>query len=129
MKLILQVPTETPPKDDKLADRVARRNPKVYEENYDPVVLEEWVRGIEKIFIVVEVPEEKKVNNGTYDLSGEADIWWNTVKSSLVGLEFTWSKFVNEFIPIIVPNCGPKGKGERVYGAENEWQHDYDVVC
>jgi len=41
MKQIPQVPTETPPKDDKLADRVVRCNPKAYDENYDPVVLEE----------------------------------------------------------------------------------------
>jgi len=43
-----------------LVDRVARRNSKVYDRNYDLVVLEEWVRGIEKIVTVVEVPEEKK---------------------------------------------------------------------
>ena len=35
----------------------------------------EWIREMEKIFIVVEVPEEKKVNIGMYDLTGEVDIW------------------------------------------------------
>ena len=74
MKRIPQVPTETPPKDDKLADRVARCNPKVYDGNYDPVVVEEWVRKMEKIFTVVEVPEENKVNIEIYYLTGEADI-------------------------------------------------------
>ena len=75
MKQILQVPTEIPPKDDKLADRVARCNPKVYDGNYDLVVLEEWVRGMEKIFTMVEAPEGKRVNIRTYCLTGEADIW------------------------------------------------------
>jgi len=75
MKRIPQVPAETPPKEDKLADRVVRRNPKVYDGSYDPVVLEEWIRGIKKIFTVVEVPEGKKVNIGTYYLTSEADIW------------------------------------------------------
>jgi len=96
MKQIPQVPTETPPKEDKLADRVTRRNPKVYDGNCDPVVLEEWVRGMEKIFTVVEVPKEKKVNIRTYYLSGEADIWWNTVEGGLVGFEFNWSKLLAE---------------------------------
>jgi len=32
-KRIPQISTETPPKDDKLADRVARRNLKVYNRN------------------------------------------------------------------------------------------------
>jgi len=66
LKQIPQVPTETSPKDDKLADRIEQCNPKVYDGNYDPVVLEEWVRRMEKIFTVVKVPEEKKVNIGAY---------------------------------------------------------------
>jgi len=45
---------------------------------------------------VVEVPEEKKVNIGTYYLTGEADVWWNTVKDKLVEPEFTWNKFMSE---------------------------------
>jgi len=52
---------------------------------------------MEKIFTVVEVPEEKKANITTYYLSGKDDIWWNTVKGRLVGPEFTCSKFLGEF--------------------------------
>ena len=48
MKRIHQVPAETPPKEDKLADMVAWCNPRVYDGNYDPMVLEEWVRGMGK---------------------------------------------------------------------------------
>lgn len=94
MKQISQVPTETPPKDDKLADRVARYNPKVYDRNYDPVVLEEWVGGMEKIFTVVKVLEEKKVNIGD-------DIWWNTIKDKLVWPEFT-GVLEGKIYPVIV---------------------------
>jgi len=75
MKRISQVRTKTPPNDDKLVDRVARCKPKVYDENYNPVVLKEWVRGMEKIITVAEVPKEKKVNIGTYYLTSEANIW------------------------------------------------------
>jgi len=50
MKQIPHVPAETPLKDDKFVDRVARHNPKVYDRKYDPVELEEWIRGIDKIF-------------------------------------------------------------------------------
>jgi len=61
---------------------------------------------MEKIFTVVEVPEKKKVNIGTYYLTNEADIWWNTVKDKLVGPEFTWNKFLSElmvkFYPVVV---------------------------
>jgi len=44
---------------------------------------------MEEISTVVEVPEEKKVNIGMYYLTGEANIWWNTVKDKVVGPEFT----------------------------------------
>jgi len=74
MKRIPPIPLEDPPKPDKLADRVARHNPKVYEGKYDPVKLDEWIRGIKKIFAVVEVPEETKLNIGTFYLAGEVDI-------------------------------------------------------
>jgi len=60
MKRIPQVPAETPSKEDKLADRVAQRNLKVYDGNYDPVVLEEWVRRMGKIFTVVEAQRKRK---------------------------------------------------------------------
>ena len=39
-------------------------------------------------------------------MSREADIWWNTVKSRLVGPKFTWTKFLNDlratFYPVVV---------------------------
>ena len=51
---------------------------------------------MEKIITVVKGPKEKKVNIGMYYLTGEADIWWNTIKDKLVGPKFTWSKFLSE---------------------------------
>ena len=50
-----QVLPEHPPRSDKLADRVARRNPKVYDGNLDPVEVEDWIRGMEKIFAVIRI--------------------------------------------------------------------------
>jgi len=38
---------------------------------------------MEKIFTILEVPEEKKVKIGTFYLIGEADIWWITIKIDL----------------------------------------------
>jgi len=49
-----------PSRADKLADRVARRNPKVYDGNLDPVELEDWIREMEKIFTVVARREKNK---------------------------------------------------------------------
>ena len=60
MQCIPPAPPVNPP-EDKLADRVAKHNPKTYGGSYDPVELEEWIRSMEKIFAVIEVSEEKKV--------------------------------------------------------------------
>jgi len=38
------------------------------------MVLEEWIRCMEKVFVVIEVSEEKKVNTRTFYLIEEADI-------------------------------------------------------
>ena len=81
-KRIPPTPSEIPPKVNKLADRATRLSPKVYNGKYNPLKLEEWIRGMENIFTVVEVLDEKKVNIRTFYLSGEADIWWNIVKDS-----------------------------------------------
>jgi len=70
IKWIPPIPTE----DDKLADRVVRCNPKVYDGKYDPVELEEWIGGMHKSFTVVEVPDEKRVNIVTFHLTEEVDI-------------------------------------------------------
>jgi len=68
------------PKEDKLTDRVAKRNPKTYSRSYNPAKLEEWIRNMEKVFAIIEFFEEKKVTIRTFYFTGEANIWWNTMK-------------------------------------------------
>ena len=88
-KLTKQIPPvtiENPPKEDKMADRVAWRNPKVYDGKHYPVVSQEWLREVKKIFTVVEVQEEKKVKIRTFYLTGEDDIWYYIVKVGSQGL-------------------------------------------
>jgi len=51
---------------------------------------------VEKVLTVIEVPGDKRVNIGTFYLTGETNIWWHTVKNKLLGFGFTWSRFVEE---------------------------------
>jgi len=44
---------------------------------------------MEKIFTVIEVSEEKRVNIGTFYLTRVVDIWWSTVKDRLIGPKLT----------------------------------------
>jgi len=106
MKRIPQVIAVNPPKDDTIADRVTRHNPKTYDEKYSLVELEQWIRGMEKIFVILEVPEERKVNIGTFYVTGEVDMLWNTIKDRLSRPEFTSGRFLKElkaqFYPVII---------------------------
>ena len=86
------------------------------------------MRGIEKIFTVIEVPKKKKANIGTYYLTSEADIQWNTVKVGLEGLNSLGINFV-ETKGIILSSCGSKTQGERIYGTEDECQYDCITIC
>ena len=85
-----------PPKEDKVADRVARRNPKTYGGSNDPMELEEWIKVMEKNFAVIKVAKDNKVTVGTLYLTKEADIWWNTVKDKLTGPKLTQNKFLGK---------------------------------
>jgi len=51
---------------------------------------------MEKTFTTVELPEDKKANNGTFCLTEELDFWWKTVKGRPLGHNFTWSRFLEE---------------------------------
>jgi len=70
---------------------------------------------------VVEVHEEKNVNVGTFDLTAEEDIWWNTVTDKLQGLELTWAKFLDKHRAKFYPsNHSSMTEGERICGAKYE---------
>ena len=64
--------------------------------NEDMEELDKWIWNMGKIFVVVEVCKDKKVNIGQFYESREADIWWNTTKDKCQEPEFTWSKFLEE---------------------------------
>jgi len=64
--------SESTSKPNKLANMIAQCNPIVYDGTSDPAKLKQWIRGMEKVFVITKVPEEK-VNIGTLYLIGEAD--------------------------------------------------------
>ncbi|XP_048132211.1 uncharacterized protein LOC125314297 [Rhodamnia argentea] len=73
--------------------------PPTYDGKTDPLVAERWIRKIEGIFRVEEVPEEKKVDFATQYLEGEAEYWWEGTGPALGGRDATVSRkdFVEAF--------------------------------
>jgi len=58
MKQIAPAASEIPHKVNKLADTVGDTTLKYMGGKFDPVELEAWIKGIGKIFKIVEVPED-----------------------------------------------------------------------
>ena len=48
---------------------------------------------MEKIFAIIKVLKEKRVNIGTFYIIGEADIWWSTMKTGSSGLNLLGVSF------------------------------------
>jgi len=53
---------------------------------------------MKKVFTVIQILGDKRVNSGIFHLTGETDIWWNIVKNRLLGPDFTSSRFLEELI-------------------------------
>ncbi|XP_051139006.1 uncharacterized protein LOC127256830 [Andrographis paniculata] len=74
------------PQQRSFIDVVMRHNPPTYSGSVEPGVLEFWVEKIEKIFRVVQVPPDQRVNIGAYFLEGRANRWWLAKKQELLDL-------------------------------------------
>jgi len=59
---------------------------------------------MEKVFTVIEIPSDKRVNIGIFHLTGETDIWWNIAKNRLLGPDFTSSRFLEELTTALQSN-------------------------
>ncbi|XP_019179515.1 PREDICTED: uncharacterized protein LOC109174714 [Ipomoea nil] len=42
----------------------------------DPVLLEDWIKTLDKIFVVVGCPDDRRVEFASFYFSHEADLWW-----------------------------------------------------
>ncbi|XP_074314487.1 uncharacterized protein LOC141649704 [Silene latifolia] len=73
--------------------KMASYNPRTYNGKVDPVVFEDWVRGMDKLFEAVNCPDKWKVGFVVYYLVGQADLWWETVKEKRNEEGFGWAEF------------------------------------
>ncbi|KAF3786730.1 hypothetical protein EJ110_NYTH24743 [Nymphaea thermarum] len=65
---------------------------------------EAWIRGIEKIFTTLSVPDNKKVQYGTFMLKEDAEEWWLTQrKVKFANHEATWREFKEVFTHAYIP--------------------------
>ncbi|KAF3781830.1 hypothetical protein EJ110_NYTH35753 [Nymphaea thermarum] len=64
-----------------------------------------WIEEIERIFMLIRMPEEDKVNYGTYLLKGNALDWWkSTLEIRFAGQpSLSWTQFRDSFLDTYYP--------------------------
>ncbi|MQL67764.1 hypothetical protein Taro_000039 [Colocasia esculenta] len=74
-----------------------------------PLLVESWMREIEKIFRAIRCAEEDKVSLATYMLQERADVWWASLLHTRFedgAIEVAWDEFVTLFRAKLVPAVG-----------------------
>ncbi|XP_057532971.1 uncharacterized protein LOC130810864 [Amaranthus tricolor] len=79
-----------------MSKRISQSKPSTFNGKGEPSELELWLREFDKLFDVVECPEELKVNQAAFYLVGEADHWWANSRYGLLEQTngvFNWDLF------------------------------------
>jgi len=60
--------------------RFASLNPPIYDVSLDPKTFKDWIRGMKKLFDMLQCPEEWKVGFAVFYLKDKANLWWAIVR-------------------------------------------------
>ncbi|XP_061359911.1 uncharacterized protein LOC133303954 [Gastrolobium bilobum] len=82
-----------------------KHKPSTFRGDYNPEATMEWVKELEKIFLVMDCPNTHRVNFAIYLLIGEAEHWWTNTKRYFQsqGTEITWTIFKDTFLENYFP--------------------------
>ncbi|MGG6713002.1 UNVERIFIED_CONTAM: hypothetical protein ITH36_25715, partial [Salmonella enterica subsp. enterica serovar Weltevreden] len=68
----------------------------------NPDLADRWLRDFEKILDTLEVPHDKWLKLAVAHLSGSAEVWYDTIKSTR-GPITTWPAFSDAFLRKFIP--------------------------
>ncbi|KAL2541676.1 Uncharacterized protein Adt_02654 [Abeliophyllum distichum] len=87
-----------------LAMMHTKQHPPTFEGSIDPLEAEDWLVGIERIFDLIDCPDQKKVTCATFMLKKGARRWWDsTARSKIHGHTWTWNEFKEIFLKKYFP--------------------------
>ncbi|XP_057543963.1 uncharacterized protein LOC130823359 [Amaranthus tricolor] len=67
-----------------ISKRISQNKPPTYSGTGEPAALESWLREFDKLFNVVQCPENLRVNQAAFYLQEEADYWWSNARDSVM---------------------------------------------
>ncbi|KAJ4702887.1 Cellular nucleic acid-binding protein [Melia azedarach] len=83
----------------RVVEQFRKLQPPFFEGSINPLVAEEWVRELEKIFRLIDCTDQQKVTCATYMLKGSASHWWEMTSRAqdMEGYNVTWDRFKELF--------------------------------
>ncbi|KAK9749670.1 hypothetical protein RND81_02G142300 [Saponaria officinalis] len=100
-----QQPQQQQPQQQTVFENFARHHPPTYDGVCNFVLLEAWIREMEKLFTATQCPEDQKIDIASYYLQREADNWWAISKIALQATPgFNWARFCEALKKRFYPN-------------------------
>ncbi|XP_052197297.1 uncharacterized protein LOC127804471 [Diospyros lotus] len=103
------IPPVTPPQGNlgnnaTLVEQFWKLQPPTFEGGLNPLVVEDCIAAIERIFNLIDCPDPRKVTSATYMLQHGARHWWDsTARSRPQGHVWTWDQFKELFLKKYYP--------------------------
>ncbi|XP_062020947.1 uncharacterized protein LOC133737404 [Rosa rugosa] len=91
---------------------------------------ENWLKQIHKILEILRTPEQYRVSLAVHQLVGEADNWWDTVRSLRTVADLTWAEFEQLFLERFFPPVLKAQKISEFFALTqgNKTTHEYVVA-
>ena len=97
-------PPENPENNVALVEQFRKMQPPIFKGELDPLVAEDWISSIERIFNLINCPDARKVACATFMLQHGARHWWDsTARSRPQGHMWTWEEFKELFLKKYYP--------------------------
>ncbi|XP_057432441.1 uncharacterized protein LOC130725211 [Lotus japonicus] len=89
-----------------------RQDPPRFSGESDPEKADIWIQELEKIFGVLQTPDDTKVVLATYMLLGDAEYWWRSARQILEASNtvVTWDTFKRAFLDKYFPETAREEK-------------------
>ena len=89
-------------------------HPSTFTGGGDPMVADHWFMQVEKVLEAMEITSDAtRIRLATFQLEGEAQVWWNWAKTSKDLEAMTWTEFQELFMGKYFPDTARHAKAKE----------------
>ena len=94
--------------------RFRAHHPPIFTGGEDPMVADHWFMQVKKVLEAMEITSDTtRIRLAVFQLEGEAQVWWNWVKTSRDLEEMTWTGFQELFMGKYFPDTARHAKAQE----------------